>query len=131
MYNEKIVQILENPKNVGMVKGANAIGKAQSEVCSDILKFYLLFDEQGVVVEAKFKTFGGSCLIAVASVTTELVCGLTVDQVIHFDTNEIINVLGALPNKKGYCLELVTQALLSAVDDYYKRIEKEQKEKSR
>lgn len=125
MYNAKIVEILQNPNNVGMLKGANAIGKAVSEVCSDILKFYLII-ENDVVVEAKFKTFGGSALIAVASVTTELVVGKTVEEVLNFDTNEISHIVGALPNKKGYCFGLVSQALRSAIDDYYKRLEKEQ-----
>ncbi len=127
MYNEKIVEILQNPKNVGIIKGANAVGKACSDVCSDILKFYLMIDD-GVVIEAKFKTFGGSALIAVASVTTSLLVGRTVDEVLAFDTNEIIQVLGNLPNKKGYCLGLVEQALRSAVEDYYKKLEKEQQE---
>ena len=127
MYNEKIVEILQNPKNVGIIKGANAVGKACSDVCSDILKFYLMIDD-GVVIEAKFKTFGGSALIAVASVTTSLLVGRTVDEVLAFDTNEIIQVLGNLPNKKGYYLGLVEQALRSAVEDYYKKLEKEQQE---
>jgi len=127
MYNEKIVEILQNPSNVGMLKGANAIGKAVSEVCSDILKFYLIIDDNDTVVEAKFKTFGGSALIAVASVTTELLIGKTVEEVLNFDTNEISHIVGALPNKKGYCFGLVNQALKSAIDDYYKRLEKEQR----
>lgn len=125
MYNEKIMAVLQNPQNVGMIKGANAVGKACSDVCSDILKFYLLI-EDGAVVEAKFKTFGGSALIAVASVTTSLVEGKAVDELLAFDTNEILQVLGALPSKKGYCLGLIKQALDSAVADYYKRLEKEQ-----
>ncbi len=125
MYNEKITQILLNPSNVGIIKGANAVGKANSDVCSDIVRFYLMI-ENGVVTEAKFKTFGGSALIAVASVTTELVIGKTVDEVLNFDTNEILHILGALPNKKGYCLGLVSQALQNAIEDYYKRLEKEQ-----
>lgn len=125
MYNEKITQILLNPSNVGIIKGANAVGKANSDMCSDIVRFYLMI-ENGVVTEAKFKTFGGSSLIAVASITTELVIGKTVDEVLNFDTSEILHILGALPNKKGYCLGLVSQALQNAVEDYYKRLEKEQ-----
>ncbi len=125
MYNEKITQILQNPSNVGIIKGANAVGKANSDVCSDIIRFYLMI-ENGVVTEAKFKTFGGSALIAVASITTELVIGKTVDEILNFDTNEILHVLGALPNRKSYCLGLVKQALQNAIEDYFKRLEKEQ-----
>ena len=64
MYNPKIMEILQNPQNAGMLRGANAIGRADSEICSDIVKFYLLI-ENGKVVDAKFKTFGGATLIAV------------------------------------------------------------------
>ena len=126
MYNPKILEILQNPSNVGILRGANAIGKAQSEICSDILKFYLLI-EDGVVTEARFKTFGGATLIAVASVTTNLINGKTVDEVLSFDTNDILREIGELPNKKSYCLNLVSQALMNAVEDYYKRLQKEQK----
>ncbi len=126
MYNPKILEILQNPSNVGILRGANAIGKAQSEICSDILKFYLLI-EDGVVTEARFKTFGGATLIAVASVTTNLIIGKTVDEVLSFDTNDILREIGELPNKKSYCLNLVSQALMNAVEDYYKRLQKEQK----
>ncbi len=126
MYNPKILEILQNPSNVGILRGANAIGKAQSEICSDILKFYLLI-EDGVVTEARFKTFGGATLIAVASVTTNLIIGKTVDEVLSFDTNDILREIGELPNKKSYCLNLVSQALMDAVEDYYKRLQKEQK----
>lgn len=127
MYNQKIAEILQDPHNVGILKGANAIGKAQSELCSDILKFYLLIDESGVVADARFKTFGGATLIAVASVTTDILKGKTVDEIIAFDTNEILRELGPLPNKKSYCLTLVSQALLNAIDDYQKRLLKEAK----
>lgn len=126
MYNKKIVEILQDPSNVGILKGANAIGKATSEVCSDILKFYLLIEDD-VVKEIRFKTFGGSTLIAVASVTTELLRGRTIAELLTFDANEIIQVLGPLPSKKSYCLGLVKQAVENAVSDYYKRLEKEQK----
>ncbi len=124
MYNSKIIEILKNPKNAGIIKGANAVGKASSDVCCDILRFYLVVDN-GIVTEAKFKTFGGSVLIASASVATSLLIGRTVDEVSEFDTNEIIAVLGALPNKKSYCLRLLSQALKNAVEDYYKNLAKE------
>lgn len=130
MCSAKIVEILQNPSNVGILKGANAIGKAQSEMCSDILKFYLHIEDE-IVTDARFKTFGGATLIAAASVTTKLIIGKTVDEVVAFDTNEIVVELGQLPNKKNYCLGLVSQALISAIDDYYKRLQKEEMKKSK
>ncbi len=126
MYNTKIMEILQNPQNAGMLRGANAIGRADSDICSDIVKFYLQI-EDGRVVDAKFKTFGGATLIAVCSVTTQMIVGLTVDELLNFNVNSVLEVLGELEPQKDYCLNLASQALTNAVDDYYKRLEKEAK----
>ncbi len=124
MYNPKIMEILQNPQNAGMLRGANAIGRADSEICSDIVKFYLLI-ENGKVVDAKFKTFGGATLIAVCSTTAKMIVGMTVDELINFNINEVLNELGEIAPQKDYCLNLASLALTNAVDDYYKRLEKE------
>ena len=124
MYNPKIMEILQNPQNAGMLRGANAIGRADSEICSDIVKFYLLI-ENGKVVDAKFKTFGGATLIAVCSTTAKIIVGMTVDELINFNINEVLNELGEIAPQKDYCLNLASLALTNAVDDYYKRLEKE------
>lgn len=124
MYNPKIMEILQNPQNAGMLRGANAIGRADSEVCSDIVKFYVEI-ENGVVKDAKFKTFGGATLIAVCSTAAKMIIGLTVDEMLNFNINAVLNELGEIAPQKGYCLNLASQALTNAVDDYYKRLEKE------
>ncbi len=124
MYNPKIMEILQNPQNAGMLRGANAIGRADSEVCSDIVKFYVEI-ENGVVKDAKFKTFGGATLIAVCSTTAKMIIGLTVDEMLNFNINEVLNELGEIAPQKDYCLNLASQALTNAVDDYYKHLEKE------
>ncbi len=124
MYNPKIMEILQNPQNAGMLRGANAIGRADSEVCSDIVKFYVEI-ENGVVKDAKFKTFGGATLIAVCSTTAKMIIGLTVDEMLNFNINAVLNELGEIAPQKDYCLNLASQALTNAVDDYYKRLEKE------
>jgi len=124
MYNPKIMEILQNPQNAGMLRGANAIGRADSEVCSDIVKFYVEI-ENGVVKDAKFKTFGGATLIAVCSTTAKMIIGLTVDEMLNFNINAVLNELGEIAPQKDYCLNLASQALTNTVDDYYKRLEKE------
>ncbi len=126
MYNQKVMEILQNPQNVGVLRGANAVGRADSEACSDIVKFYLLI-EDGKVTEAKFKTFGGATLIAVCSVVTQMIVGLSVEEVIRFNINNVLAELGELQPQKDYCLNLASQALTNAIDDYYKRLEKEAK----
>ncbi len=126
MYNAKIMEILQNPQNAGMLRGANAIGRADSDICSDIVKFYLQI-ENGKVVDARFKTFGGATLIAVCSVTAQMVIGLTVDELLNFNINDVLNELGEIAPQKDYCLSLASLALTNAVEDYYKRLEKETK----
>lgn len=124
MYNPKIMEILQNPQNAGMLRGANAIGRADSDVCSDIVKFYLNI-EDGVVVDAKFRTFGGATLIAVCSTTAKMIIGMTVDELINFNINSVLEELGEIAPQKDYCLNLSSLALTNAVEDYYKRLEKE------
>ncbi|MBO5102595.1 MAG: iron-sulfur cluster assembly scaffold protein [Clostridia bacterium] len=126
MYNQKVMEILQNPQNVGMLRGANAIGRADSDACSDIVKFYLNI-EDGKVVEAKFKTFGGATLIAVCSITTQMILGMTVEELLQFNINNVLSELGQLAPQKDYCLNLSSQALVNAVEDYYKRLEREAK----
>lgn len=124
MYNPKIMEILQNPQNAGMLRGANAIGRADSEVCSDIVKFYIEI-ENGVVKDAKFKTFGGATLIAVCSITAKMIIGLSVEEILNFNVNLVLNELGEIAPQKDYCLNLTSRALTNAVDDYYKRLERE------
>ncbi len=126
MYNAKVMEILQNPQNAGMLRGANAIGRADSDVCSDIVKFYLMI-EDNKVIDAKFKTFGGATLIAVCSVVTQMIIGLTIDEVLNFKIESVLSELGELEPQKDYCLNLASQALTNAVDDYYKRLEKDAK----
>ncbi len=126
MYNSKIMEILQNPQNAGMLRGANAIGRADSDICSDIVKFYLQI-EDGKVIDARFKTFGGATLIAVCSVAAQMIIGLSVDEVLNFNINDVLEELGEIAPQKDYCLNLASQALTNAVEDYYKRLEKEAK----
>lgn len=126
MYNPKIMEILQNPQNAGMLRGANAIGRADSDICSDIVKFYIQI-EDGRVVDAKFKTFGGATLIAVCSTTANMIIGLSVDELLSFNIRDVLDELGEIAPQKDYCLNLSSQALTNAVEDYYKRLEKEAK----
>ena len=124
MYNQKVMEILQNPINAGVLKGANAVGRADSDVCSDIVKFYLNIQD-GKITEATFKTFGGATLIAVCSVTTQMLIGLTVEEVLQFNINNVLQELGEIAPQKSYCLNLANQALTNAVEAYYRMLEKE------
>ncbi|MBQ3494069.1 MAG: iron-sulfur cluster assembly scaffold protein [Clostridia bacterium] len=127
MYNEKILNIFKSPRNAGGLQGASAIGKFESE--SDVIKLYIKTNEEGVVTEAKFKSFGNVITIVCSSIVTELVEGKQIDELLEFDNQEIISLLGEIPEEKIYVLDIVQQTLTSAVQDYYKRKEKEEKNK--
>ena len=58
MYNAKVMEIFKNPKNVGTIKGANGVGKVGNAACGDIMKIYLKINDDGIIEDAKFKTFG-------------------------------------------------------------------------
>jgi len=118
-YNEKVMKIFENPKNVGVLKGANAIGKAVCEERNDMLSFYLKIDKNKVV-DAKFKAMGSSTLIAVGSVTTQLIKGKPTSILEEFDTKLIEDELGDIAEYSKYCLTMVQTALANALISYHK-----------
>ena len=118
-YNEKILKVFQNPKNVGVLKGANAIGKAVCEERNDLLRFYLKIDKNKIM-DAKFKAMGSSTLIAVASVTTQLIKGKPISILEDFDTKLIENEIGEVAEYSKYCLTMVQTALLNALSSYRK-----------
>ncbi len=128
MYNSKVLEIFKNPKNVGIVKGANGVGKVESSVCGDIIKVYIKVSEDGIIEEAKFKAFGCPASIAAASVAAELIIGKTLEEANMETSARIVEVLGGLPEEKAYCPALAEEAIKAALEDYYKKKEKEQKQ---
>ena len=125
MYNSKVLEIFKNPKNVGSLKGANGIGKVGNAACGDIMKIYLKISDDGIIEYAKFKTFGCAAAITSTSVATELIKGKSIEDALKVKNSEIIQILGGLPAQKIHCSILAEEAIRAAVDDYYKRKEKE------
>ena len=121
MYNPKIMEILQNPQNAGMLRGANAIGRADSDICSDIVKFYIQI-EDGRVVDAKFKTFGCGAAIATSSMATEMIKGKSIDDALKLTNKAVVEALDGLPAVKIHCSVLAEQAVKSALSDYYTRL---------
>lgn len=121
MYNAKVMEIFKNPKNVGTLKGANGIGKVGNAACGDIMKIYLKINDNGIIEDAKFKTFGCAAAITTTSVATEMIKGKTIDEALKLKNSEIIEYLGGLPPVKIHCSILAEEAIKAAVEDYYKR----------
>lgn len=117
-YTDKVREYYKNPKNVGALEDATAIGEAGSLSCGDALKIYLKIDESGYVTDAKFQTFGCGSAVASASVLTEMVIGKHIDEVAKITNQNIVDELGGLPDQKMHCSVMGKEALESAISFY-------------
>ncbi len=126
MYNQKIMEIFANPKNVGMIKCAAGVGEAEDNVCGDVIKLYINL-EDGTISEAKFKAFGGVTTIACGYALTEVIKGKLVEDVVESVSDDIVTYLAEYPSDKLYSVVLAKNALIAAVEDYKKNVEKEMK----
>ena len=127
MYNKTVLERFKNPKNAGGLRGANGVGKVGNAACGDIMKMYLLINEDGIIEDAKFKTFGCCAAIASTDVACDLVKGKTIDEALKVTNKQVFDILGDLPAHKIHCSVLAEESIRSAVEDYYKSVEKESK----
>ncbi len=88
MYNDKVMEIFQNPKNVGELKGANGIGTVGNEACGDIMKLYIKVDKNEVITNATFKTFGCAAAIVSSSVATEMIKGKKIEEALKLENQQ-------------------------------------------
>ena len=117
MYSPQVMDHFQNPRNTGDLPDANAVGRAGSPTCGDILRLYLKI-ENGRVAKAAFKTFGCGAAIATSSMLTEIVKGKTVEELKAVTNAQVAEALGGLPPIKMHCSVLAEEALKSALKDY-------------
>jgi nitrogen fixation protein NifU and related proteins len=126
----KIEEAVRNPRNLGEMKDADAIGTVGSADCGDMLRMWVKFKEQDgrkVIDRATFQTFGCQTAIAVASVATEMLAGKTVAEAQSMSGEELAAPLGPLPPVKIHCAQLVEGALRSALSGEQKPSDQETK----
>ena len=113
-YSEKVMDHYRNPRNVGSIDNADAVGVAGSLTCGDQLKIYLKI-ENNIVTDAKFQTFGCGSAVASSSILTEMIIGKTVDEVRKITNKDIADELGGLPPEKMHCSVMGYEALEDAL----------------
>ena len=121
MYSEKVMDHFSNPRNVGEIENASGVGTVGNAKCGDIMRMYLDIDENQVIRDCKFKTFGCGAAVATSSMATELVKGKTIQQALEVTNKAVMEALDGLPAVKLHCSVLAEQAIKSALADYYTR----------
>jgi nitrogen fixation protein NifU and related proteins len=119
-YSDKVMDHFMNPRNMGEIEDANAIGEVGNPACGDVMRLYLKI-EDGKIMDAKFKTFGCGAAIASSSMTTEMIKGKTVDEALRLSNEAVAEALGGLPPAKQHCSVLAEDAVKAALEDYKKR----------
>ena len=122
-YSEKVIEHYENPRNVGSMDKNDAsvgTGLVGAPACGDVMKLQLKIGDDGVIQDAKFKTFGCGSAIASSSLVTEWVKGMTVDQAMEVKNTKIAEELN-LPPVKIHCSVLAEDAIKAAIADYQRK----------
>ena len=121
LYSEKVMDHFRNPRNVGQIDDADGIGEVGNAKCGDIMRMYLKIDENQVITDVKFNTFGCGSAIATSSMATELIKGKPVEEALELSNKAVVEALDGLPAHKIHCSVLAEQAVRAAVKDYYDR----------
>lgn len=128
MYSNEVLVRFKKPLYAGALRGANGTGKAGDSQCGDLIKIYLLVNDEGLIESAKFKAYGGVSTIVACDIACQMLINKSLEEALSITSNDILEELnGNIPESRNYAGVLVEEAISNAVEDYYKRKEREEK----
>ena len=130
MYTEKVMDHFTHPRNLGEVKDANGVGTVGNAKCGDIMQMFIKVNDDGIIEDVGFKTFGCGAAIATSSMATELIKGKSVDEALKLTNSAVVEALEGLPPVKLHCSVLAEEAVKAAVDNYKENMKKEAESKA-
>ena len=127
-YSEKVLDHFQHPRNVGEIENASGMGMVGNAKCGDIMQMFLKINEDEIIEDVKFKTFGCGAAIATSSMATEMIKGKPLSEAEKLTNEAVVEALEGLPPVKIHCSVLAQEAVQAAIADY--RAKKEQKEEA-
>lgn len=124
MYNERVIKEFSNPQNAGEMENANAVGQVGNATCGDIMKIFMKINDDGIIEDVSFQTFGCAAAIATSSVATTMIKGKTVEEALKITNAQVVDELGGLPAQKLHCSVLAEEAIKAAIHDYLEKLPK-------
>ena len=118
MYTEKVMDHFAHPRNMGEIKDANGVGMVGNAKCGDIMQMFLKVNDDGIIEDVGFKTFGCGAAVATSSMATELVKGKSVQEAMLVTNKAVMEALDGLPPVKVHCSLLAEEAIHAALWDY-------------
>ena len=118
-YSEKVMDHFANPRNCRMMEDANGVGTVGNPTCGDLMTIYIKVNEDEVIEDISFQTFGCGAAIATSSMITEIAVGKTLEEALKISRNDVAEELDGLPPIKMHCSNLAADGLQAAIENYY------------
>ena len=117
-YSAKVMDHFTNPRNMGEIENASGVGTVGNAKCGDIMRIYIDVDDDGIIRDIKFKTFGCGAAVATSSMSTEMIKGKHINDALKLTNRSVMDALDGLPTIKVHCSVLAEEAIRAALWDY-------------